>query len=274
MRYERADERWERANGDKAKEAAAMPEKIETYEALRIEEKRVSKVILGQQTQVFLCTIASSSRLIGLWRNFFGESCPLEVHTVIVDECGCSTESSIALLLRLKPSNLILVGDHKQLPPCCLVEPRELQNTGHARSLLERCALVSDKVHFLREQYRMHPQICSVIAARFYKGMLITPSEVAETRASQCATPLCWVSVRAPETQREHSWSYMNPEEVSVAIRVAGNLRAKHPKATIAILTFYKRHFTYLEKAAFDANLAVEVLTVDSCQVQHKLYTM
>ena len=27
-----------------------------------------------------------------------------------VDECGCTTESSVALLMRMEPRNLILVG--------------------------------------------------------------------------------------------------------------------------------------------------------------------
>ncbi|KAJ1468228.1 hypothetical protein T484DRAFT_1856115 [Baffinella frigidus] len=55
--------------------------------------------ILGERTQVFLCTIASTSRLLKLWEEHFGKLHPLNIHTVIVDECGCTTESSVALLL-------------------------------------------------------------------------------------------------------------------------------------------------------------------------------
>ena len=32
-------------------------------------------------------------------------------------------ESSTALLLNLKPKNMVLLGDHMQLPPCSLVPP-------------------------------------------------------------------------------------------------------------------------------------------------------
>lgn len=65
---------------------------------------------------------------------------------MIVDECGCTQESSTALLLRLKPRNLVLVGDHKQLRPCTLIQPHVVGLTQHDRSLMERCVLASGKV--------------------------------------------------------------------------------------------------------------------------------
>ena len=37
----------------------------------------------------------------------------------------------------------MLLGDHKQLPPCSLVPPQDLKGTGHDRSMLERCVLAS-----------------------------------------------------------------------------------------------------------------------------------
>jgi hypothetical protein len=69
-----------------------------------------------------------------------------QVHTVIVDEGGCTPESSTALFLRLSPSNLILIGDHKQLRPTSKVLPQELSGTNHDCSLLERSILASAKV--------------------------------------------------------------------------------------------------------------------------------
>jgi hypothetical protein len=60
-----------------------------------------------QSAQILLCTIASTSRLLREWEEQCGE--PLVTHTVIVDECGCTSESSVALLMRLRPMNLIMV---------------------------------------------------------------------------------------------------------------------------------------------------------------------
>lgn len=68
------------------------------------------------------------------------------MHTVIVDECACTQESSTALFLRLRPRNLILIGDHKQLRPCTMVPPDQLGQSEHDRSLFERCVRASKKV--------------------------------------------------------------------------------------------------------------------------------
>ena len=115
---------------------------------------------------------------------------PLNVHTAIIDECGCTAEASVGLLLRMQLRNLILVGDHKQLPPTSMVPPSELDGvgtpatrqlrveflilflsclrmqTGHTRSLLERCVLASGAVHRLTEQYRMHQDMADVVSGK------------------------------------------------------------------------------------------------------------
>jgi len=137
-----------------------------------IKAGRVEGRVMGE-AQIILCTIASTSRLLREWEEQVGDD--LNVHTVIVDECGCTAESSIGMLLRLKPRNLILVGDHKQLPPVSLCPPSMLVGTGHTRSLLERCILASGQVHRLREQYRMHPHIAQTVSKLFYSDGLVTP---------------------------------------------------------------------------------------------------
>lgn len=113
----------------------------------------VARQVQGQvvrAARILLCTVASTSRMVREWDEH--QDAPLRLHTVIVDECGCTSESSLALLLRFTPKNLILLGDHKQLPPSSNLPPQELQGTGHARSLLERCVLASGHVHRLAEQ--------------------------------------------------------------------------------------------------------------------------
>jgi superfamily I DNA and/or RNA helicase len=41
----------------------------------------------------------------------------VDIDTVIVDEAGCVLEMAIPVLLRWRPSNLVLIGDHQQLAP-------------------------------------------------------------------------------------------------------------------------------------------------------------
>jgi|AntAceMinimDraft_1070359.scaffolds.fasta_scaffold14458_2 hypothetical protein len=224
---------------------------------------------LMQNCQLILCTIASTSRLIREWEEHV--QAPLQVHTVVVDECGCTPESSTAMLLNLRPHNLVLLGDHKQLPPCSLVPPQDLKGTGHDRSMLERCVLASGQVHTLTEQYRMHPHICAAISRQFYQGRLQTAATTAEERFKHAETAgdpdaMVWAQVNGEETVPEDGKSYVNLAEVAATVAAAHRLRERHgPTATIAALTFYKGQLLALLDA-LPASLGIDCLTVDACQ--------
>lgn len=219
-----------------------------------------------RNADIILCTIASTVRLLREWEEKTGEQ--LMVHTVIVDECGCTAESSMGMLLRLRPRNLILVGDHKQLPPVSMCPPSQLGGTGHTRSLLERCILASGRVHRLREQYRMHPTISDLVSGLFYGCGLLTPKHVIEERALGVGTPpIVWL---APEGGKGEvvgpaGRSYVNYEEAESVVAVARRLRLLYPGSSIAVITMYKGQLLELMRL-MPAGLGVEVLTVDSCQ--------
>jgi len=220
-----------------------------------------------QGAEIILCTIASTSRLLREWEERTGEQ--LTVHTAIVDECGCTAESSMGMLLRLRPRNLILVGDHKQLPPVSMCPPSMLQGTGHTRSLLERCILASGRVHKLREQYRMHPAISNLVSSMFYAGGLTTPTAVAEERALGAGTPpIVWLGPEGTSVGEEvgpGGRSFVNYAEAQAVVGVARRLRSLYPTGSIAVITMYKGQLLELMRT-MPASLGVEVLTVDSCQ--------
>jgi hypothetical protein len=73
------------------------------------------------------------------------------------------------------------------------------------------------------------------------------------------------VGAQRGESTPERSKSLQNLEEVKVVCSVAVALRAAHPNATIAVLTFYKGQLLEIMRA-LAAALKVEVLTVDACQ--------
>jgi hypothetical protein len=50
-------------------------------------------------SRIMLCTIATTSGMLREWQDTCPDE-PLHTHTVIVDESGCTTESSVALLMR------------------------------------------------------------------------------------------------------------------------------------------------------------------------------
>lgn len=262
---------WKRAWAAYMRKRCLFPQLLKDW-ALRVGATgllQVEKIANGckadvlRNSHIMLCTIASTNRLLREWE----ENCrePLHTHTVIVDECGCTTESSVALLMRMDPKNLIMVGDHKQLPPTSMVPPQELQGTGHDRSLLERCVAASGSVHRLVEQYRMHEKICQVVSKQFYNSMLQTPTSVRDDRQRKEKHPLIWVSVCGSETIPPKTKSFVNYDEISVVQRVVTKLRERYPTVTIAVLTFYKGQLQEMMRAT-PASLQAEVLTVDSCQ--------
>ena len=190
-----------------------------------------------QNCNVILCTIASTSRLLREWQDVCGEN--LCIHTVIVDECGCTTESSTALLLRLNPTNLMIVGDHKRLPPTWMIPGTKLVGTGHDQSLLARCCATSS-MHMLNEQYRMHEKICALVSYQFYDNLLLTSPTIVDDRRRKEKYPLIWVPVRGKEEFPPGITSYVNYDEIAAVQQVVTSLREKHPCASIAVLTFYK----------------------------------
>ena len=211
--------------------------------------------ILGN-ANIILCTIASTSRLLREWQEVCGKK--PRIHTVIVDECGCTTESSMALLIRLNPTNLIMVGDHKQLPPTSMIPEKKLVGTGHDQSLLARCCATAS-MHILNEQYRMHGKICALVSYQFYENLLLTSPTIVDDRQRKEKHPLIWVSVRGKEKFLPGKTSPVNYDEISAVLRVVTSLREEHPCASISVLTFYK------------GQLEVNPLTAYQCAGQNSL---
>ena len=164
--------------------------------------RHTSKVI--NQASVFVCTVGSIERAAKdniRVRN---------IRTAIVDEASLLPEYAVPRLLTLELDNLILVGDHKQLQP--FTHDRGAKVCG---SLMQRCADTSG-CQMLTEQYRMAPEICSVVSHVFYGGKLRTNQQVAvDRRKAQLCKPVqvydCSTGV---EAKLAGSSSFYNIEEV------------------------------------------------------------
>eukprot|EP00921_Rhytidocystis_pertsovi_P009173 GHVQ01014764.1.p1 GENE.GHVQ01014764.1~~GHVQ01014764.1.p1 ORF type:complete len:1556 (+),score=150.82 GHVQ01014764.1:209-4876(+) len=90
---------------------------------------------------------------------------------VIIDECAQSIEPSNLIPLGKSSERVVLIGDHKQLPPT-IISP-EAAERGLDVSLLERfvgCNI--GPVHLLDTQRRMHPSISEFPNMQFYQGKL------------------------------------------------------------------------------------------------------
>jgi hypothetical protein len=110
-------------------------------------KQHVVKKIVGE-CRCFLSTIDSAHHINDA---FYVGRRPL--FTVIVDEAGCVPEFSMPLLLQLHPTNMLLVGDTKQLRPFSRVPEEDDVRLHHSRSLLERAELCRLPLHLLPLQY-------------------------------------------------------------------------------------------------------------------------
>ncbi len=114
----------------------------------------------------------------------------LSFELVIVDEAGQATEPAMLQALRHLPpgyaGRLVLVGDHRQLPPVVSDElipppvPEAFRQLGLEAgdslrtSAFERLArLYPHALITLTEQYRMNAPICTLVSETFYEGRLV-----------------------------------------------------------------------------------------------------
>ncbi|KAI4292359.1 regulator of nonsense transcripts 1 [Pancytospora philotis] len=91
---------------------------------------------------------------------------------VLIDEAVQSTEPLSLIPCVYGATNLVLVGDHKQLGPTIL--NKEVVRAGYKQSLFERLLRIGVSPYMLSVQYRMHPDLCQFPSEYFYGGLLKT----------------------------------------------------------------------------------------------------
>ena len=89
---------------------------------------------------------------------------------VLVDEATQATEPAVLVPLMRGCRQLVLVGDHCQLPPTVLSTRAEEE--GHGVPLFSRMVACGVPPHMLDTQYRMHPGIAMFPSDLFYGGLL------------------------------------------------------------------------------------------------------
>ncbi len=191
----------------------------------------------------------------------------------IIDEVSKATPPELILPV-LKAKKLVLVGDHKQLPPMIgsdtydeVAEKLGLEETEHMKvSLFEELYVnAPDELKvMLSRQYRMHSDIMDTIN-RFYSedGGLVCGIDNA-LRAHGCAGGFInendhalWVDVPRDDTYRElrspKNFSYSNRYEAeaikNILLQINENLRNNNfdGKKEIGVITFYSNQVSLLE---------------------------
>jgi len=147
---------------------------------------------------------------------------------VLMDEATQATEPSALVPLVKGCRQLVLVGDHQQLPPTVL--SRDAEKGGLNRSLFDRliaCGLAST---MLTTQYRMHPIMREFPSARFYDNRLedgCTPEQRPPPAGflwPDWDRPMAFVPVSGVEETDEEGKSRSNRDEAALVLTIVNDL--------------------------------------------------
>ncbi len=207
---------------------------------------------------------------------------------IVIDEATQSTEPG-ALIPLIKGEKIILIGDHKQLPPTVLNE--EAKEKGLSKSLFERLYEIHGKEFWslLQVQYRMHDRIMNFSNQQFYDGRLKSASEVKNhtledldiipdndnsftDKALKPDPPVVFLdtsSMGARERSLAGSYSYDNPVEAEIVLDLLDEVvKLGLDPTQIAVITPYKDQVDLLNHRNSIENL--EINTVDGFQGREK----
>lgn len=198
---------------------------------------------------------------------------------LIVDEASQALTPDLFLLLNLHASkslleaNLMLIGDHRQLPPTVLSQ-RAKDSLG--KSIFEQFIKNKSVYVTLTQQYRMHPEISRFPNKVFYNGELkdpVAPTAIKNTENNFLTNPFCMIDIHDGKEEFDKiSKSYYNMTEVWAILDIIRYLKKSHPTLDLGIITPYteqvKRIMMNLEK--FNLKAGVSVSTIDGFQGAEK----
>ena len=219
-----------------------------------------------------------------------GDVSEMEFDWVIVDEAGKATPPELLVPL-VRGRKIVLVGDHRQLPPTIDRELDEVikEDPNLSRERLEVSLFqdliegVEDNVQLpLTVQYRMHPAIGTLVGECFYQEVGlengVSPSD-RQHGLSWCTRPVVWYSTKARPNHHEVKLGYsrLNQIEVDEVISLLERLETSYAELgirgkTVGVITGYLAQKAALrQKISVKSHLwtfinDVEVNTVDAYQ--------
>ena len=236
------------------------------WKEIRRIENQIRDDILDR-TQIVCCTCIGSGNEILDGRRF---------SQVLIDEATQATEPASLVPLIRGARQIVLVGDHKQLPPTVLSFRAE--ENGLKRSLFERLVDLGIEPFLLTKQYRMHPSISKFPNKQFYSGKLIDGIN-ANSRPAPAGllwpdweNPVAFIPVDGGELVSPDGTSRENPVEVSWVLKIINDLleAGELTKKDIGIITPYAGQVRAIRNSMDEKLDDVEVRTVDGYQGREK----
>ena len=229
-------------------------------------ERQIRDDILDR-AQVLCCTCIGSGHELLDGRRF---------SRVLIDEATQATEPATLVPIVKGARQVVLVGDHKQLPPTVI--SRRAENGGLSRSLFERLVDMGIKPLLLSTQYRMHPSISEFPNSHFYGGMLEDGVDESEREAPpgmlwpDWDSPLAFLPIDGDELLSPDGASKENAAEASWVVKILigfvddGGLEL----TDIGIVTPYAGQVRAIRDMLPESMQGIEVRTVDGYQGREK----
>jgi len=193
---------------------------------------------------------------------------------VIVDECTQACEPAVLVALGRRAEQVVLIGDHAQLPATVL--SKHAQREGLGLSLFERMVSVNGlPATVLTEQRRMHSSISDFPNHAFYAGQLVNAADDSALTAvpgfpwpnPNCRVCFVDVSSEAGSVEGRRGFSSYNPAEAeAVARSLEAIIRAGYPPQQIVVLTAYLAQKQEITRAIRERGLGnyLDVVSVDT----------
>lgn len=218
----------------------------------------------------------------------------LKFDWVIIDEAGKATPPEILVPIGLG-KKIILVGDHKQLPPVIdsaldkgSLEELEITKEDLEKSLFE---YLEERISpccksILNEQYRMHPVIGKMVSEMFYKDVNLVSKTIAEEKNIETSLwgkkAIVWLSTSKKKESKEEvvnqsqHKTFRNICESDVIFEylmyLDKDFKTQNIHKKIGIIAGYRAQRDYLSRV-FESryhtsfsNIKVEINTVDAFQ--------
>lgn len=209
---------------------------------------------------------------------------------VIVDEAGRSTAPETFVPMS-KGKRIILVGDHKQLPP---IIDQELQQRALSEKDIQKIILERSLFEYLYEQlpktnkitlnnqYRMHPHIGNLISTLFYDNQVASNLVNAEEKQHHVTIfdkNIYWISTSdagEKSQERENGKSRINQYEArvikEVLAKIQENCESSQLQKEVGVISAYRSQISILESTIAPndkqlwRNLHIIIHTVDAFQ--------
>jgi regulator of nonsense transcripts 1 len=195
---------------------------------------------------------------------------------VLIDEATQATEPSSLVPIVKGARQLILVGDHRQLPPT--VTSQNAEEGGLDIPLFERLLANGIPTHMLTTQYRMHPTIREFPSSRFYENRLEDGCSEAERPPvagflwPDWDKPVAFVPVHGSEMQEESGSSRSNMDEAAIVVQIVNDLLVPGDLTPddIGVISPYAGQVRLIREMFGDQIDGLEVKSVDGYQGREK----